>query len=327
MNDIEHCPWHETQWDILTRDLARLSHALLLGGQPGLGKFAFATRLARSLLCDSSGPEARACGSCKSCLLVRAGTHPDLRLVEPAEEGKPITVDQVRALVDFATTRPHTAQRKVVIMRSAQAMNLNAANSLLKLLEEPPLGNVFVLVSDRPSRLPATVRSRCQLVDFKPPPRDAGTAWLAERGVAAGNADTLLALAGGAPLQALVLWEAGFLDQRAELFDDMEAIRRHTADPVSRAARWQGLGPELCLEWLQRLVSDLIKVAMLGDGAPGLVNADLASRLQALVEGLNLKQLYGYADAVSQARELLKSPLDGLLLLEDILIRWRRVTQ
>ena len=100
-----------------------------------------------------------------------------------------------------------------------------------------------------------------------------------------------------------------------------------TADPVSRAARWQGLGPELCLEWLQRLVSDLIKVAMLGDGAPGLVNADLASRLQALVEGLNLKQLYGFADAVSQARELLKSPLDGLLLLEDILIRWRRVTQ
>jgi hypothetical protein len=134
-------------------------------------------------------------------------------------------------------------------------------------------------------------------------------------------------LAGGAPLRALSLQEAGFLDQRAELLDDMEAIRRHSADPVSRAARWHGLGPELCLEWLQRLISDLIKLAMLGEGATGLVNADLAPRLHGLVEGLHFKQLYRFSDAVSEARELLKSPLDSLLLLEDILIRWRTVAQ
>ncbi len=327
MNATEHFPWHEPQWQSLMQDPARLSHALLLVGLPGLGKVAFAARLARSLLCGEPGPQTRACGACKGCLLLRAGTHPDLRLVEPAEEDKPITVDQVRALVDFAMTRPHTAKRKVVLMHPAQAMNLNAANSLLKLLEEPPLGNVFVLVSDRPTRLPATVRSRCRRVEFKPPPADAGTAWLTEQGAGAAEAGALLALASGAPLRALTLREAGFLDQRAELLDDMDAIRRHSADPVSRAARWQGLGPEICLEWLQRLISDLIKLAMLGESATSLVNVDLAPRLHGLVEGLHLKQLYGFSDAVSEARELLKSPLDNLLLLEDILIRWRTVAQ
>jgi DNA polymerase-3 subunit delta' len=324
----ERYPWHESLWQALAADPARLAHALLLSGQAGLGKHAFAHRLARALLCTQPDADHEGCGHCKSCLLFNAGTHPDLAVVSPAEEGKAITVDQVRALVEFATKRPHTAARKVVILAPADSMNLNAANSLLKILEEPPLGNVFVLVSHEPAKLPATVRSRCQRVDFRAPPRVQAIAWLQSQGLSSADAGILLALAAGAPLRALELEQSDFRRQRSTLLADIEAL---PADPpgdlVACAARWQAVGPELCLGWFQGVVLDLIKLAM-GETTPErLGNEDLASRLHALAEGLNLKQLYNFADALAEAHSLVNTPLDSLLLLEDILIRWSELNK
>jgi len=259
--------------------------------------------------------------------LVRAGTHPDLRRVEPVEEGRVITVDQIRALVEFMTTRPHIAQRKVVILAPAESMNTNAANSLLKILEEPPLGNVFILVSHQPAKLPATVRSRCSQIEFKPPPRHDGIDWLKTQKVSVADAAVLLGLAGGAPLRALELDQTGVIGQREKLLGDLEALRGGPADVVACAARWQKIGAEFSLTWLQRLVADMVKIHMIPQPEAFLANHDLACRLQALGEGLDLKQLYGFAEAVSEARDLLTSPVDNLLLLEDILIRWLRVTR
>jgi DNA polymerase-3 subunit delta' len=313
-------PWHQQPWATLLRTPTRLAHALLLTGQPGLGKQQFAERLARALLCAKPAGTAEACGACRQCHLLAAGTHPDLARVEPLEEGKAITVDQVRALAEFVTTRPHSAARKVTIICPAESMNINAANSLLKLLEEPPLGNVFILVSDRPAMLPATVRSRCQRVDFRVPARDAALSWLTAQGVAAEQAPILLNLTGGAPLQALA--ESDFLREREGLLEDIEGLSVREADPVMVAARWHKLGATRCLGWLAGAVTDLIKLAMVGGLGAHLINADLASRLQALGQGLNLKQLYAFADALAEARGLLASPVDNLLLLEDILIRW-----
>jgi DNA polymerase-3 subunit delta' len=302
-----------------------VAHALLLNGQVGLGKRQFAERLARALLCAEPGDTGDACGTCRQCRLLAAGTHPDLARVEPLEEGKVIAVDQIRALSGFITTRPHSAERKVTIICPAESMNINAANSLLKLLEEPPLGSVLILVSDRPAMLPATVRSRCQRVDFRLPTRDAALTWLAAQGVAGGEAQILLDLAGGAPLQALA--ESDLLREREQLLTDIEALGAHDGDPVVVAARWHKLGARRCLGWLAGAVADLIKLAMVGGPGAHLINVDLASRLQALGQGLHLKQLYGFADALAEARGLLASPVDNLLLLEDILIRWMNVRE
>jgi DNA polymerase III subunit delta' len=318
-------PWHQQPWVRLLRERARLAHALLLNGQSGLGKQQFAERLAQALLCAQPGDTAEACGTCRQCRLLAAGTHPDLARLEPLEEGKAITVDQVRALIEFATTRPHSAARKVTIISPAESMNINAANSLLKLLEEPPLGSVFILVSNRPALLPATVRSRCQRVDFRVPPRDAALTWLAAQGVAAGEAEILLDLAGGAPLQALA--ESDFLRERDRLLEDIEALVAGDGDPVISAARWHKLGAGRCFAWLAGAVTDLIKLVMTAGEGVRLVNADLALRLQALAQGLNLKRLYAFADALTEARGLVTSPVDNLLLLEDILIRWMSVRQ
>lgn len=325
-NKLESYSWHQALWTNLTRDHAGLAHALLLNGQVGLGKSAFATQLSTMLLCEKPNQHSRACGRCRNCHLVGAGTHPDLKRVEPIEEGRVIAVDQVRALVEFMTTRPQIARRKVVILTPAESMNTNAANSLLKILEEPPLGNIFILVSHQPAKLPPTIRSRCSQLEFKPPPHRDGIEWLQTQNVPVEDGTVLLGLAGGAPLRALELDQTDVIAQREQLLADLEALRGGAADVVACAARWQKIGAEFSLAWLQRLVADMVKIRMVPQPKSILANHDLADRLQGLGEGLDLKQLYGFADAASEARDLLAGPVDNLLLLEDILIRWVRVT-
>jgi len=319
--------WHTETWSRLTRELNKLAHALLLDGLPGLGKAAFAARLAQTLLCAHPGAQAEACGRCKSCQLFMAGNHPDLLRIEPAEEGKAIVVDQVRALVDFLALRPHTAERKVVVISPAEAMNLNAANSLLKSLEEPPLGSIILLVSNQAGRLPATVRSRCSRITFSPPGRAQAMAWLVSRVGTDGEAELLLDLAGGTPLRALALAQTNYLTERAQLLQDVEALHSHRDDPITCAARWGKLGADRSLAWLHGFVCDLIKVGMTDSRTVTLANPDVVASLDKLNKYININKLYYFLDAVTEARKLVSTPLDKILLLEDVLIQWSRLTR
>jgi DNA polymerase-3 subunit delta' len=245
----------------------------------------------------------------------------------PADKGKDskdssvIRIDQIRSLIENAQTRPQIAACKVMLLSPADTLNVNAANSLLKLLEEPPPDSYLVLVADRPARLPATIRSRCTRVDFHAPAQDTALAWLRSRGLSEFDAGLLLGLAGGAPLAAQLLAESDFLAQRAALLDDMERLVGGQADPLACAARWKALGAERCLLWLQGWLSDLIRTAM-RTGPGRLHNPDVQTRLQALEKRLDLKQLFRFAEGVAQGRALLGGPLDEQLLLEDTLIRW-----
>lgn len=303
-------PWHASNWSALTRDLARLPHALLLHGQEGLGKHAFAVRLAQGLLCGQPGADVVACGRCKGCLLFAAGTHPDLSVIEPLEDSAIITVDQVRALGDFLGLRPHTATRKVVILSPADAMNQNAANALLKLLEEPPLGSVLLLVTARLTRLPATVRSRCALMAFRPPEKPAALAWLAKHGVS--DAERPLDLAGGAPLLALALTESNALPEHEQVARDLEAFLAGRGEPLGCAARWKTLGAERSLRWAQDYLAKRIRQEMIEDPKTFIRKSSY---------------LFTLLDVISEARQLVATPLDGTLLLEDVLIRADRFSK
>jgi DNA polymerase-3 subunit delta' len=308
-------PWQAQLWRGLTRDLSRLPHALLLYGAPGVGKRDLAGRLAETLLCAHPDTGANPCGQCKSCLLLAAGTHPDLLVAQPEEDSKYVTVDQVRAIGSFLTLRPHTAARKVVILHPADAMNINAANSLLKVLEEPPLGSVLLLVSDQPARLPATIRSRCAQLLCKLPPAPEAVQWLKEQDVAPRDATASLELAGGAPLRAQQFAQEGFLEQAQQLRRDVQDLLDQRADPSACAARWKSVGTQRCLAWLHRWVGDEIK-ARWGLG----VNS---SRDDTNI--LKLNHLHQFSDVISEARRLLTGPLDETLLLEDVLVRWSRL--
>ena len=214
--------WNEEVWASLTEGAERLPHALLIHGPAGTGKRALAEHFARFLLCEASADKARPCGGCAPCRWFEAGNHPDLRWLEPeaiarpaatdegeqegrsARQAKPsleIKVEQVRALAEFLNIGSHRGRHRIALVHPAEDMNLHAANSLLKSLEEPPAGAVFVLVSHRPARLLPTIRSRCVAVPVGLPPREVAATWLREQGVEDPN--RWLAFAGGAPLRAL----------------------------------------------------------------------------------------------------------------------------
>jgi DNA polymerase-3 subunit delta' len=215
-------PWNESIFEGLKRRLENLPHALLFHGPQGVGKLALAERSIQLILCEASDAGSRPCGACEGCRWFLGGNHPDFRRIAPEalapqpaaedEEGagtsarraKPSTeikVDQVRELADFLNIGSHRGRRRVALVYPAEEMNLNAANALLKGLEEPPAGAMFVLISHRPARLLATMRSRCVAVPVPVPAQEPALRWLAGQGLK--DAERWLRYAGGAPLRAL----------------------------------------------------------------------------------------------------------------------------
>jgi len=214
--------WNEQVWASLAGSAERLPHALLIHGPAGTGKRALAEHFAQFLLCEEVAEKRRPCGRCSACRWFTSGNHPDLRWLEPEAIAKPpavdegdqegrsarsakpsleIKVEQVRGLAEFLNIGSHRGRHRIALIHPAEDMNLHAANSLLKSLEEPPSGAVFVLVSHRPARLLPTIRSRCVAVPVGLPSPEGAETWLRENGVT--DAGRWLAFAGGAPLRAL----------------------------------------------------------------------------------------------------------------------------
>ncbi|MCR4300921.1 MAG: DNA polymerase III subunit delta' [Sulfuricaulis sp.] len=321
----ERYPWHEALWSALSRQFDQLPHALLLQGRPGLGKHDFAVQLAQALLCERPR-NAMACGACHGCHLFQVGTHPDLSGIGLLDDARNIVVDQIRALGDFLSLRPHTARRKVVIISPAEAMNLNAANSLLKLLEEPPLGSMLLLVTSHPARLPATIRSRCVRLLFRHPTPVVGWTWLEARPQTGDNPAQLLNFAGGSPLLAESLAREEFPQVRAQLLQDLAALAQSREHPVTCAARWKDMGTARILGWLYGFANDLIKLG-LGAPDPALMNKEAVTFDKDQRNKYKISELYDFIDAIVENYRQLNSPLDELLILEDILIRWVRLSR
>lgn len=153
----------------------KLSHALLVTGADGVGQEVLAREMVKDLMCEALN-QAEACGFCHSCQLMEANTHPDYRILD-GEEGS-IKVDHIRQLTQKISQKPQVGQNKVVLITHAQAMNINAANALLKALEEPAERTYFVLTSSQSSSLLPTIRSRCLLVNVPTPNLEEVTSWL-----------------------------------------------------------------------------------------------------------------------------------------------------
>lgn len=215
-------PWQNSLWEDLRGKLEGLPHAVLIHGPEGIGKLALAEQLAQSLLCEAADRSRLPCGQCAGCRWYLAGSHPDFRRVEPEalalradvqdEDGEPpasrgskpsteIKVDQVRGLEGFLNVGSHRGARRVALIHPAESMNPNAANALLKGLEEPPGQALFILVSHGPARLLATIRSRCVAIPLTLPGRTTAMAWLAAQDLP--DPGPWLDFASGAPLRAL----------------------------------------------------------------------------------------------------------------------------
>lgn len=318
-------PWQLPWWQTLAarRGDNRMPHALLLEGPAGLGKRHFAECLARALLCTSPQKEGYACGRCRSCQLALADSHPDRLHVEPEAPGKQIVVDQIRAVGEFQVlTRTH-APHKVITIAAAESMNANAANSLLKNLEEPAAGTILLLIAERSAQLPATIRSRCQRISFTIPPRETVRAWLAQQLPDPAQADLLLALSQGAPLRALALAEGDALGQRAAVFGQWVDIAKGQRSPLGVALDYLKRDLGQVLHWCLGWTADLIRLHAAGAAAE-LQNPDLRAPLQDLVKRLDLPQLLEFHDRVRSALRLAPTSVNDQLLVEDLLIAWAR---
>jgi DNA polymerase-3 subunit delta' len=314
-------PWQSLPWEQLMQRKAagRLPHALLCSGPAGLGKRLFVERLAQGLLCAAPAPDGSPCGTCRACRLFLAGNHPDYVRVEPAEEGKPIRVDQIRAVVAFLGYTSQLGGYKIALLTPAEQMNIQAANSLLKTLEEPPANSLLLLLTTAPARLPATVRSRCQNVVLREPPVQDALAWLAPRVANTVAPELLLSLSGGAPLQAQVYAEPERLAQRQALFEDYCAVLAGRADPVQTAERWSKDDVVEALRWLIAWHMDMIRLKMVCD-PPRLFNPDWRTALQGLAERWPLPCLFQKLDTVIRLHALCATQVNRQLLLETFLV-------
>lgn len=320
-------PWHSEQWGRLhaARTGGRLPHALLLRGTQGLGKSLFARRLAASLLCGSPLDDDSPCGRCKACHLVEAGNHPDFHHLAPEEPGRAIKIDAVRQLVSKSVLSAQPESYRVFIIEPADAMNRSAANALLKTLEEPVARTVMVLVSSNPDRLPGTVRSRCQQVGFRIPPAEDALNWLASR-VETASPDALLQIAGGAPLRALTAANEGWLGQDAELADELAALGRRERNPIQVVEKWEDRPLASVISGLKRLTTDLVKVAV-GTVDAGLCHTDLKAELHALAEGIDLRDLFAFADELVDADRAMANNANAQMTLEHLVNCWLQLTR
>lgn len=321
-------PWLHTHLERVGEQLrqGRMPHALLVTGRPGLGKSAFAAQLAALLICEDRGNGQIACGQCTACKLQAAGNHPDYSYVTVAVDEKTgkvstvIKIDQVRALSEKLSLSRHGAGFKVVILEPADALNINAANSLLKTLEEPADNTVLILVSSQPGRLPPTIRSRCQQVRISAPGADAALAWLAGQ-YDSPRPEVYLRLADGAPLRALTLAQEDALQERRARFDTLVGLCNGSQDPVAVAQAWAKDEDLKGLGWMREWLMDLLKIRLTGqlDGIHGI---DLADRLQRLASKLDSKVMFRQLDVVNRNLRLADSSLNRQLMMEDVLLAW-----
>lgn len=319
----EALPWHQSLWRQLRQRRAggRLPHALLLAGPAGLGKGMFARRLAQALLCETPDAEDDACGRCRSCRLFQTGGHPDYRVIQPEEDKKTgesdssagdigearakkkkstvIKIEQIRDLCAFLGLTAQYGGYKIALLEPADRLNINAANSLLKTLEEPPGAAMLLLVTAQPARLPATVRSRCQRIHFEWPSPLVAVPWLAARIKSDVEPETLLQSAGGAPLIALSDADGERWRRRRELVECYDQVLSGRMDPVRAAEAW--LQGDLA-ENLRRLIgwhTDLIRLKMNSD-PPYLSHPDLRPVLRRWAERQAPRALFDRLDAATR---------------------------
>lgn len=332
--------WQQDIWKRLIQRSNLSSYALLLKGRQGTGKFAFARNLAAALLCENPIGNDESCGICASCRWLTAGEHPNFYQIEPEAlsgmsteasstsstdettktkaKKKPsqlIGVDQIRALTDFVNLSAHQQGYKIILIHPAEAMNLAAANALLKKLEEPPSGVIFILVTHRVQQLLPTIRSRCQLITMPAPDVATAKDWLKQQGV--DDPSVCLAAASFAPLSALAFNDPEYIAQHDLFLDQISAPEKLNA--IELAEKMQRTDLSMVVSWQQKWCYDLLSFSTTGKVR---YHSSQLIAIQTLAATVNTKALVTYSRSLLSTQQLSRHPLNARLFLEEMFLRY-----
>ncbi len=322
-------PWQHKVWQSLWQAVSanRLPHALLLTGMPGIGKSQFAERFTAALLCAQStetNPNTEC--DCKPCRLVKQHAHPNVLRIEPEKAGAAIKVDQIREITEFTNQTSLQQGVRIVLINPANAMNTNAANALLKTLEEPCDNVILILISSQLTGLPATILSRCQRIGLPTPSREESVAWLGNHiHESDSHLHLLLDLAYGAPLTALRLMEEDIVSTRQRLFNALHSLTNQT-DILKLANEIKEVELLPLLNFTISWLMDLLRL-QLGEEQENITNKDIANELIQVKQKTSVKKSM---ELLNYLHELYNQVQVGInlnkqLTIETILIRCQHV--
>lgn len=286
---------HQKPFDLLYQALIqnRLSHAYLLSGTAGIGKTDFARAFAALLLCEKKAVT-QPCGKCRGCVLMQAGNHPDFLLVMPEEKAHSIKIDQIRHMTQQLSHTAHATGYRVVIISPANAMPVQAANALLKTLEEPVGKTVIFLIDDQKNALPATISSRCQKIFFSDSQID-------------------------------LRLHDNTTQLRDQILQQLEQIQQHRMNPIASAAGLLKSNLEAVLRIFLLLCVDISRL-QLGASKKHVVNADVYEKLLTLSQKISPITLQHFIEKLVEKNGMILRGvnLNQQLCLENLLIEWEK---
>ncbi|MBX2808312.1 MAG: DNA polymerase III subunit delta' [Cellvibrionaceae bacterium] len=324
MNSLAPYPWQHTAWQFLheQRQQHKLPHALLINGQEGMGKTHFARLAAQLMLCQTPVSELP-CGQCRACQLCDAASHPDLLVIEPEAAYKTIKVDQIRQVAKFMSTTAQQGGFKVVILGPAEQLNINAANAILKNLEEPANDTLLLLITHVLTQVMPTIRSRCQILSLPTPEHAQTSAWLQGLGLGE-NVNALLDLSANAPLRAKALAAADTLD-KLNVFLTMLIKSHQCAGDITLVKSCLDIELHELLEWwLQLLILSCTRQVANGPPHNGGDLSQHLSTLRQQMHNVHPQWVYRFIDKLLLLkRQLLAGANPNKhLLLEELLLDW-----
>jgi DNA polymerase-3 subunit delta' len=290
----------------------RLAHGVLIHEDAGAGGLHLARWIAQRVNCQVA--QGAPCGACQQCRWVAADQHPDVTRLSPEEDSVTIKVDAVRALIADLTLTAHGAGFKVAIVMPAHAMTEAAANALLKTLEEPSKRTLLLLVTSEPSRLPATVRSRCTRLRLAGPTPEAAARFLeAARGE--GPWREALAATGAGPFALLESDPAALAQLRTDTLATLDQIGSGNMQPPAVADRWARGDLATRLSCLESWVTErILETASIRD----------VTHLSTSGKASNICRLFELSDSIRDMRKLSHTSINKTMAVESLLWRWAR---
>jgi len=312
---------HEQIVEVFRRSVrsGKTSHSYIFEGIPGCGRRKAALVLIQALFCTAVADDA--CGVCPSCRKISSGNHGDIHFVEPLPDKRDISVDQLRELQRGLSLRPYEAPRKACILEPAERMSVNAANSLLKTLEEPPGNALIILLTENADMLLPTIRSRCQLIRFSPLSSENVRLLLERSGVATDVAELLAPLSEGSMQRAADLDDETLAARRQNLISHLEMLDMGRISSVFDTAEELAGNREETLASLDLLLSFARDTVYLNSGCPDIINTAVRPSLEQFAARLTLERALQMLCDIMETRRAVQRNANNKLALDCLFMK------